>query len=231
MRIPEEERGAFLPRDLRPELLKMTDRYCDELFGCGRPMLVFGVSRLVCDVERFPRDDDEPMARKGMGFAYTRLSDGAPLRELTPEQKDRIFREYYVPHHRALSAMVAERLRERGECRIVDAHSFSPVPLPHEDAQDPDRPDFCIGTDPFHTPEALWETARDTLAGAGCTVKRNTPFSGAIVPLESFGRDARVRSVMIEVNRRLYMRPDGEKSEDFAAVRALLGRLLDALAR
>jgi hypothetical protein len=43
----------------------MTDAYTDELFPltpveAGR--VVFPVSRLVCDVERFSSDDDEPLA-------------------------------------------------------------------------------------------------------------------------------------------------------------------------
>jgi len=43
---------------------------------------VFPVSRLVVDVERFPDDEDEPMAGRGMGAVYTRLSSGERLRDL-----------------------------------------------------------------------------------------------------------------------------------------------------
>ena len=68
---------------LDQELLRMTDAYTDELFPltpfeAGR--VVFPVSRLVCDVERFPSDEDEPMAARGMGVFYTRTSMGKLLR-------------------------------------------------------------------------------------------------------------------------------------------------------
>ena len=60
--IPPNEKRFFLKDDLTDELLKMTDLYTDELFDCRRDMLVFPVSRLVCDVERFRDDTDEPMS-------------------------------------------------------------------------------------------------------------------------------------------------------------------------
>ena len=41
--IPPNEKRFFIPDDLTDELLKMTDLYTDELFDCGRDMLVFPV--------------------------------------------------------------------------------------------------------------------------------------------------------------------------------------------
>lgn len=49
----------------------MTDHHTDELFldaVSGTASLVFSVSRLVVDPERFERDDMEPMAARGMGL-------------------------------------------------------------------------------------------------------------------------------------------------------------------
>jgi N-formylglutamate amidohydrolase len=70
-RVPAEERQAILVDDteLNGELLRMTDAYTDELFPitpveAGR--VIFPLSRLVCDVERFPSDENEPMAARGM---------------------------------------------------------------------------------------------------------------------------------------------------------------------
>jgi N-formylglutamate amidohydrolase len=70
--IPAEERQAIRLDDeaLNSELLRMTDAHTDELFPltpveAGR--VIFPVSRLICDVERFPSDKDEPMATRGMG--------------------------------------------------------------------------------------------------------------------------------------------------------------------
>jgi N-formylglutamate deformylase len=62
--IPPDERAQLAPGDrtLALELLRMTDAFTDELFAPTAARVVFSVSRLVCDVERFPDDADEPIA-------------------------------------------------------------------------------------------------------------------------------------------------------------------------
>ena len=67
--VPKEDMKNFIGDELEGELLRMTDHYCDDLFKCKHDMLEFPYSRLVCDVERFKDDKDEPMAAIGMGFA------------------------------------------------------------------------------------------------------------------------------------------------------------------
>jgi N-formylglutamate amidohydrolase len=64
--VPTPERDTILLDDaaLNNELLRITDTYTDELFPvtpveAGRT--VFPLSRLVCDVERFPLDKGERM--------------------------------------------------------------------------------------------------------------------------------------------------------------------------
>ena len=212
------------PDDLTDELLKMTDLYTDELFDCRRDMLVFPVSRLVCDVERFRDDTDEPMSEQGMGLAYTRCADGAPLRSISPQKRAAIARMYYDKHHEAFTDMVNEKLHDCGRCIIIDAHSFSAEPLPYEDCAH--RPDFCIGTDPFHTPYPLLRTCYTFLRGCGLEVAVNRPFSCTIVPLEHLHSDTSVSSVMIEVNRRLYMTADGSKTDSFSDIQRMLAALV-----
>lgn len=56
--------------DLKAELVRMTDAFTDELFLdaiAGAEAVVFPVSRLILDPERFENDGDEPMAARGMG--------------------------------------------------------------------------------------------------------------------------------------------------------------------
>ena len=48
-----------------------------------------------------------------------------------------------------------ELLDEVGKCLIIDGHSFPEIPLRFELDKDPNRPDICIGTCDFHTPEKL----------------------------------------------------------------------------
>lgn len=226
--IPAKHRGEFLSDSLSQELLRMTDRYCDELFNCG-DMVVFPVSRLVCDVERFRDDKLEVMAGKGMGVVYTRDSEGNEFRQATEQKRSQILSEYYDSHHKLLTLNVQRKLEEFDSCLIVDGHSFSAVPLPYENEQSEPRPDFCIGTDHFHTPEILTRTAVAFLEKKGYTVAVNSPFSGTLVPGKYYHKDCRVKSVMVEINRRLYMTEDGEKTCDFEKIRLLMEELIDKL--
>lgn len=71
--IPPFMKRSFIPNgdDLKSELLKMTDRYVDELFSCvhdiGGISTIYNYSRLVVDPERFEDDGKEVMSSKGMG--------------------------------------------------------------------------------------------------------------------------------------------------------------------
>jgi N-formylglutamate amidohydrolase len=112
--VPEDERQAILLNDaaLQDELLRMTDAYTDELFPvtpfeAGR--VVFPASRLVCDVERFPSDEDEPMAARGMGAFYTRTSMDGILRP-PPDSATRqlLLDRWYWPHRSKLERMVSD---------------------------------------------------------------------------------------------------------------------------
>jgi N-formylglutamate deformylase len=78
------------------------------------------------------------------------------------------------------------------------------VPLPSERDQRPGRPDICIGTDPFHSPGDLVAALVAAFADEGFRVALDEPFTGALVPLDRYRRDRRVRAVMIEVRRGLY---------------------------
>ena len=210
----------------------MTDHATDRLFSCRHEAVVFPVSRLVCDVERFRRDEDEPMSQKGMGAVYVSAHDGSALRSLRPGEREEILARYYDAHHRRLEEQTARRLDAFGRCLIVDCHSFYPEPLPHEPDQTPNRPDVCIGTDPYHTPPALAEAAANEFRARGYSVALNSPFAGALVPLRYYRRDMRVISVMIEVNRALYLdgtRPGGRFGRVRCDVCAAIERMLDGI--
>ena len=212
----------------KSELLKMTDRYCDELFT-GFDAVVFPVSRLVCDPERFRDDTQETMAQIGMGTVYTRTSSGEVLRRVTEEDREKLLRRYSDPHHTRLTEAVEEKLRIYGRCLIVDGHSFHPVPLPYEPDQKTGRPDFCIGTDPYHTPGLLADYAMGFLQSEGFSVFLNRPYGGSLVPMKYYGRDRRICSIMIEINRRLYMDGNGQRSNRFSSIQRTVSMLLEKL--
>ena len=218
--IPPEYRASFRQEKLPHETAVMTDWYCDELFAFDAPTLVFPVSRLVCDPERFREDSEEIMSTVGMGAVYTHCSDGTPLRTVTAAEREMILREYYDSHHEALERMVQTELERSGHALILDGHSFHMTPLPYETSAA--RPDFCIGTDDYHTPRPLAEDLIAFFRSRGFSVLENAPFAGSIVPLRYWQKDPRVHSVMIEVNRGLYLKNGTDRSERFAAVRAVL---------
>ena len=209
--IPPRERAGILLDDpaLGLELLRVTDLHTDRLYawirGLGGSLLVNRVSRLVVDPERFADDASEPMARVGQGVVYTRTSHGLPLRDADPAERRRLLERWYAPYHAALAALVGEALSAFGRCLLIDGHSFASVPLPSEPDQDPDRPDVCLGTDPFHTPPALAAALRAALEAEGFRVAVDRPFGGALVPLRWYRTDPRVASLMLEVRRGIYV--------------------------
>jgi N-formylglutamate amidohydrolase len=208
--IPPDLRADLLvdDGDLAHELLVMTDHHADSLFGwlaChGATALVNQWSRLVLDPERFEDPGRESMERVGQGVVYTRTADGRVLRGDDAAERQRLVELLYRPWHEMLSRLVDEALTTWDECLVVDCHSFGTLPLPSEADRSPDRPDVCVGTDPFHTPDALAEALEQALRAQGFRVRRDSPFSGALVPAERYRQDRRVRSVMLEVRRGLY---------------------------
>ena len=234
--IPDDVRPEIVLSDveLDAELLTMTDHYTDELFTSPQASqrIVYPVSRLVLDPERFVDDASEVMASRGMGLVYTRTSGGAALRERpSPAHRQNLIERFYHPHHRALTAAVDASLSDHGTCLIVDGHSFPASPLPYELDRNPARPDICLGTDRTHTPMWLAALARDLFHAAGWSVALDRPFAGALVPIKHFGVTPQVRSIMVELNRALYMdESSGQRLPCFDDVASRVASVLALLA-
>ena len=206
--------GAAFMQMLQNELLPMTDWYTDELFinGIGEPIIAT-ISRVICDTERFRNDEDEPMSKIGMGVCYRTTHD--LKRTWNPSYRKWVLENIYDVHHKKLEEAVDQALSKYNKALILDCHSFSPIPLPYEPDKNPDRPDICIGTDPFHTPEELTQNAEEFFKGKGYSLKINSPYSGTIVPLKHLNRDRRVSSLMIELNRGLYLKEGTNQKNDY----------------
>ena len=226
--IPDEFRDDFCLSDteLSEEIRLMTDWHTSELFGGSVQALgkavEFPVSRLLVDPERFPNDDEESMSKVGMGVLYTLTSHGEPLRHTNMaqgERRKRLIDEFYHPHHTKLQEITEQALDKAGQALIIDCHSFPSIPLPYEPEQDPERPDICLGTDQFHTPLWLLDKLRGAFEKQGYDVQVNKPFAGTLTPLRFYRSDKRVSSIMIEVNRSLYMdESTALKSDQFEKV-------------
>ena len=212
--IPANVRDQFTLSDaeLNDEIKKMTDHHTQDLFGQGvnsSQIVAAPVSRLVVDVERFEDDALEPISGVGMGVVYTRTHDAKTLRRpISQEERDELLNEWYRPHHLQLSNAVENAIKCHGRCLIIDCHSFPKEALPYENSPDAVRPDICIGTDEYHTPNQLADWLVKSIRRSGRSVSLNSPFSGSLVPQGYYHLEKRVESVMIEVRRDIYMDED-----------------------
>lgn len=235
--IPVDLRPTLLLDDqaLMEELSVMTDAYTEELFGCQAGeedrIVAFPISRLIVDPERFTDDALEIMAWVGMGVIYEQTSNGDRLRNACSlEDRDELIRRFYVPHHKRLNEATDKELDRCGAALILDCHSFPSVPLPFEFDQNPDRLDVCIGTDPAHTPRFLIQAAKQAVSDEGLAYQVNKPSDGALVPTHYWQQDKRVWSIMIEINRSLFMdEATGEKLDQYARCKAMLGRIVQRI--
>ena len=202
--IPSGCQFLLTDSQLALELDKLTDHHTHTLFNSeGAAKIVFPVSRLVVDPERFIQD---PMESFGMGVVYTHTTDGDPLRAISEMDRLTLIDTYYHPHHNKLTRMVDSCLEQHDQCLIIDCHSFPAQPLPYE--LDRNRPDICIGTDTYHTSAELKNCLSKAFETLGYLVAIDSPFSGTIVPLKHYRKERRVSSIMIEVNRSLYDEPN-----------------------
>jgi N-formylglutamate amidohydrolase len=234
-RIPPAIRSSILLSDvdLERELVALTDAHTDDLFAWladhGSTRFVNRRSRLVMDPERLLDPAAEPTEAHGQGVVYTRTSDGRLLRTPDAVAREALIEAFYRPYHDALDATATDLVEAFGRCTLLDCHSFPTEPLPSELDQEPDRPDICLGRDALHTPVGLAAALAEALRAEGLSVAFDRPFAGTMVPSAFFGRDTRLRSVMIEVRRGLYMdEATGERSPEYDATRSVLERAVVA---
>ena len=216
--IPKEVRCSLVLSDmaLKKELILMTDSYTPELFAgivaLGGIAIVNNYSRLVVDPERFENEEQEVMSSRGMGAIYTKTAYQQMLRrDMSSKEKEEMISTYFRPYHETLGKEVQKLLEQFDRCLIIDCHSFPSKPLPYELDQSINRPDICIGSDPFHTPMESITLVMSFCEANEVKMTINKPFAGTYVPQMYLGKDKRVSSIMVEVNRILYM---NEKTRD-----------------
>ena len=92
-------------------------------------------------------------------------------------------------------------------------------------------PIFVSGRISFHTPSGIRDAICAAAREEGLSAAVDVPFSGSLVPLSSYRKDPRILSVMIEVNRSLYMdERSGLKNQNFEQVSTAAGRfIMDAV--
>ena len=192
---------------IRREVDRWTDWYTDWLFASASRLdsrivpVAYPFSRFFCDAERLEND---PLESVGQGIVYERFGT---LRRTVPAGERAFAMQTYREH--------LDRLRKAitGEgTLLVDCHSF---PSDLSDVE------ICIGVnDDWSRPdEAVLECVLDHFRTAGYRTEINIPYSNSVSP----ECGVRYASLMIELNKELYMDEDGILLESLASrLRAVL---------
>jgi len=176
------------PKLVEADANRWTDWYTDELFAVERnghriAAVIGEVSRFDCDLERLI---DDPLEVEGRGILY-RTSHSQATRSLTAAQQEDFLRHWYHYRERLRRELVPQGL-------LIDCHSF---PSSIADL------DICIGfnDDASRPADDTLHQMEQYFCQLGFSVGINTPYSNSIAPEVGF----RYESVMIEVNKRLYL--------------------------
>ena len=170
------------------------------------------------------------MSKVGMGVLYERFDDGSLLRKVSPAFRSKIITNYYWKHHNALLEEVDKQLINGGSCLIVDCHSYPSKPLIRDLDQTAARPDFNIGTDKYHTPQKLIDASVAYFEQKGFSIGVDWPYKGTIVPLAHYQKNKKVYSIMLEVNRKLYLNePSNEKSEKYNETKNMIAVFIEMI--
>ena len=232
--IPGEVRANIVIDDaeIESELNEMTDTKTDQLAFIAqrqstlKPWIFMNtLSRLVIDPERFP-DEREVMNSVGMGAVYTRTSRGNLLRQEPFTGTNILIDTYFTPYSDAFTELVTSRLDALGRVTIIDVHSYRTLQHPNSINHDQERPEICIGTDSFHTPENLIQSAQEACTAVGRT-ELNQPYAGTYIPLKFYGVDPRVQSIMMEIRADTFVDENLELSDSHTHVAHALVSLVN----
>ena len=222
--FPVESKVSF--NDLDDEERLLIDYYTDELFipdqtGEKIDSVVFPYCRLFCDVERLVND---PLEKEGLGISYSRWVD--------VDRYSKTFRSFssissafklYSDFHTEASLKL---IQARGNALLIDCHSFSSVPNLLN--SNPPDIDICIGynDDETRPDKVVIGNIVQYFKSLGYKVGINTPFSNS----KTFSVPSKYHSVMIEVNKKLYMNEQTlEKNEGFERLKKDIHSLYEVL--
>ena len=226
--FPDGSQHSF--QDLDGDEKLLIDYYTDELYvPCEKKRnidsVVFPYCRLYCDVERLVND---PLEYKGLGISYHRLvdSDDLPFEERSFSTLSEAFHHYADFHANVSKKIVDMTLMNR--ILLVDCHSFSA--LPNLLNSTPPDIDICIGynDDETRPSKKVVDSIVRFFESFRYKVGINEPFSNSKI----FPVPVEYHSVMIEINKRLYMNEETlEKKEHFYGLHQILQELYGILLR
>ena len=196
------------------DIALMTDWFTEELFAYpAHTSRIFGFSRFACDVERL---EDDPLGAIGQGILYTKLTDGRVFRTLDERQQAGLMALYHQWHKR-LRNEASQSLSLFPRVVVVDCHSYSGIQLGQDEAG---LPDVCIGVNESSNAQLneLVTQVREVFHANNYSTAVNHPYGGAVTPFS----DPNMYSLMIEVNKRIYLTSDLQKSAGFVHAKAAI---------
>jgi N-formylglutamate amidohydrolase len=218
---------------LEKELDEITDTLTDEVAvkavekldqNLPRPWLFINrVSRFVIDPERFP-DEREVMNQVGMGAVYIKTASGAQLRK-SDFDNTALLEMYFHPYSRALADLVADSLARTDQAVIIDVHSYRANQHTNAVNHGQRRPEMCIGTDSFHTPQWLTEIFYEIFGSIGECFE-NEPYAGTYVPLDFYQSDTRVSSIMMETRADTFLDVNLKPHNGFEVITNALSQVI-----
>jgi N-formylglutamate amidohydrolase len=180
--------------EIMHDVYKWTDLYADIIFQPdiqyfkSNIFLVKGnVSRFICDVERLENDS---LNEIGQGIIYTRF--GKYNRNITHERKQEIMNTYYYPYIENLKSSLTP------SSLLIDCHSF-----PYEVNNEIDI-NLGFNKNWSKPDDKLIHLIADYFEKNGLKVGLNIPYSNSISPECHF----KYKSIMIELNKKLYLNSD-----------------------
>ena len=193
--------GTDIPQDIAPlcnlgAKREHTDWTLLELVApLSETTLAATVSRYIVDVNRF-----KPRAGKATQPIIPRIDEvGNQLFNNYPskqKQSDWLER-YYTPYYLHLENLLNEKLEQHERVLLVDLHSYDDKLF--------NTSDIILGTRKKQTisPDTL-EKLQFLFHEEGLTTQVDTPFSGGNI-IATFGKQARIEAVQIEVPYSLYL--------------------------
>ena len=214
--FPSDTHFTFEDLDQDEQLL--IDYYTDELFAPQTHTqdiihAVFPYCRLYCDVERLTND---PLEKEGLGISYRRIlhTSATPTLVRTFGNLSQAFHTYADFHAEVSKKLVDSALQH--PTLLIDCHSFSC--LPNLLNSNPPDIDICIGynDDETRPDPTVITTIVQHFKTLGYKVGINQPFSNS----KTFAVPVSYHTVMIEVNKRLYMtEPTLDRTDHFEQLR------------
>lgn len=227
--IPEKYHHDYYlsKEELQNNIFQYADLYTDELFS--QMYQKFGgvksdYSRLLFDPERFFDDEMEAMQKKyKLGWFYENaILEKKPLR--STESKEELSKLFHA-HHKELNAKTQAKLDLHSKCTVIDCHSFSNERYWFHDASI-QLPDICIGFEEMHKDPELIERILEEFKEFDIGI--NKPYQGSLVPSDYYQKNTNVKSVMIEINKNIYLEKDNvTKSKNFTTIQEKLNNLIN----